>query len=144
MSVEANKALVRRLYDEVFTSRDFAALDELIAPDFIAHEMPAGTPPGPEGFREYYGWLRSSFPDLSHHVEDLIGEGDRVALRWTLTCTHAGHFMGIAPTGRQVRLTGMAIYRIAGGRCAERWGEMNMLDLLRQLGGMPAAEARSR
>jgi len=142
MSVEENKALILRLYDEVFGRWDLAVVDELIAPEFVAHEMPPGTPKGPEGFREYYRWLRSSFPDLRYTADDIIAEGDRVAVRSTWTGTHTGHFMGIAPSGKHTTVQGIAVYRVAGGRCIERWVEFDMTSLLKQLGEMPAVADR--
>jgi predicted ester cyclase len=137
MSVAENKALLRRLYDEVFVNWNLDLVDELIGPEFVGHEMPPGTPPGPVGFKQFYGWLRSAFPDLRYTVDDVIAEGDRVVVRWTWSCTHKGEFMGIAPTGKQASVTGMAIYRVASGKCVERWVELGLLTLVQQLGAAP-------
>ena len=137
MSVDENKALLRRLYDEVFVGWNLDVVDELVGSEFVGHEMPPGTPRGPVGFKEFYGWLRSAFPDLRYTVDDVIAEGDRVVVRWTWRCTHKGEFMGIAPTGKQAMVTGMAIYRVAGGKCVERWVELGLLSLLQQLGAAP-------
>ncbi len=136
MSVEENKALIRRLYDEVFVKWNLGVVDELVGPEFVGHEMVAvrpETPRGPIGFKQFYGWLRSAFPDLRYAVDDVIAGGDRVVVRWTWKCTHKGDFMGIAPTGKQATVTGMAIYRVAGGKCVE----LNLLGLLQQLGAGP-------
>jgi predicted ester cyclase len=138
MSVDENKALIRRLYDDVFARWNLAVVDELIGHEFIGHEMPPETPRGPVGFKQFYGRLRSAFPDLRYGVDDVIAEGDKVVVRWTWKCTHKGEFMGIAPTGRQATVTGMAIYRVAEGKCVERWVELGLLNLLRQLGAVPA------
>src|SRR6266403_2147171 len=70
-------------------------------------------------------------------VDDVIAEGDRVVVRWTWQCTHQGAFMGVAATGKRATVTGMAIYRVADGKCVERWVELNMLGLLQQLRGVP-------
>ena len=141
MSVDENKALVRRLYAEVFAAWNLDVVDQLIGPGFIGHEMPPGTPPGPVGFKQFYGWLRSAFPDLRYTVEDVVAEGDRVVVRWTWRCTHKGEFMGIAATGKQATVTGIAIYRVAGGKCTERWVELGLLSLLQQLGAAPTQGA---
>jgi predicted ester cyclase len=133
MSTKENRALIHRLYDEVFVQWNLDALDELIGPDFVCHSMGPGTPRGPTGVKQFYGWLRSAFPDLRYTVEDTIAEGDKVVVRWTQHLTHMGDFMGIAPTGRHTTVTGMAIYRIAGGQCAERWVELSLHALLEQL-----------
>ena len=144
MAAQQNKALIRRLYAEVFGKWNLGVVDEIIAPDFVAHEMllvRPDTQPGPVGFKEFYRWLRSAFPDLRYDVDDVIAEGDMVVVRWTWTCTHKGEFMGIPPTGKRATVTGMAIYRIAGGRCVERWVELSLLGLLQQLGARPAPGA---
>ena len=140
MSAEQNKALILRLYAEVFSRWNLGVVDEIIAPEFVGHEMLLvlpRTPPGPVGFKQFYGWLRSAFPDLRYVVDDVIAEGDRVVVRWTWRCTHKGEFMGIAPTGKQATVTGMAIYRVAGGKCVERWVELSLVGLLQQLGAVP-------
>jgi steroid delta-isomerase-like uncharacterized protein len=137
MSVENNKALICRLYDEVFAKWNLGVVDDLVGPEFVGHEMPPGTAPGPVGFKQFYGWLRSAFPDLRYVVDDVIAEGDKVVVRWTWHCTHRGDFMGVPPTGKQATVSGMAIYRLAGGKCVERWVELSLLGLLQQLGAVP-------
>jgi len=141
MSVENNKALILRLYDEVFAKWNLGVVDDLVGPEFVGHEMPPGTPPGPAGFKQFYGWLRSAFPDLRYVVDDVIAEGDKVVVRWTWYCTHRGDFMGVSPTGKQATVSGMAIYRLAGGKCVERWVELSLLGLLQQLGAVPTPGA---
>ena len=141
MSVDENKALLLRLYDEVFVGWNLDVLDELIGPEFVGHEMPPGTPRGPVGFKQFYGRLRSAFPDLQYTVDDVVAEGDRVVVRWTWRCTHKGEFMGIAATGKQATVTGIAIYRVASGKCVERWVELGLLNLLQQLGAAPTQGA---
>jgi len=138
MGSQTNAAVIRRLYQEVFVDWNLDAIDELVAPDFVGHEMPPGTPRGPEGFKQFYDSLRTAFPDLTYQVDDIVSERDRVVVRWTWRCTHVGKFVGIAPTGKSATVTGIAIYRVANGRCVERWVELNLLGLLQQLGAMPA------
>ncbi len=141
MSADQNRAIILRLYTEVFGKWNLGVIDEIIAAEFVGHEMllvRPETPPGPIGFKEFYGGLRSAFPDLRYVVDDVIAEGDKVVVRWTWMCTHKGEFMGIPPTGKQATVTGMAIYRIAGGKCVERWVELSLLGLLQQLGAVPA------
>jgi predicted ester cyclase len=79
--------------------------------------------------------LLQAFPDLQITVEDMVAEGDKVAVRWRLRATHQGEFMGIPPTGNQVTMTGIDINRLEGGRLVERWGNEDMLGLLQQLKG---------
>ncbi len=74
---------------------------------------------------------------LRYVVDDVIAEGDKIVVRWTWRCTHKGEFMGIPATGKRATVTGMAIYRVAGDKCVERWVELSLLGLLQQLGAVP-------
>jgi len=130
MTAATNKAIVRRLYQEVFANWNLDVLDELIDPSF---RVSPSLPPGPEGVKQFYGGLRAAFPDLRYVVDDIIAEEDKVVVRWTWHCTHKAAFMGIPPTGKQATVTGMAIYRVANGKCVERWVELNLRGLLEQL-----------
>lgn len=131
--VEQNKRLVRRLYDELFFKWHFEVVDELIGPDFIGHEMPTGTPRGPEGIRQFYGGIRAGLPDVQLTVEDMIGEKDRVVVRWRARATHQGVFLGVPATGKPVSFTGIAIYRVSKGKIVERWVEVNLLGVSEQI-----------
>ena len=136
---EANKALVRRLIDNVWDRGDFTLVTELIAADFLGHaSIPTDEAHGREGYRQYYSALRTAFPDLRATVEDQIAEGDRVVTRWTCRATHSGEFRGIPPTGSQGRVTGITIDRIADGKVVECWTNADELGLLQQLGVVPA------
>jgi len=129
-----NKEIIRRLYDEVFVKWNLAVVDELVSADFVCHAMPPGTPPGPAGFRQFYGTIRTTFADVRYTVEDLIAEGDKVVVRWKWDATHRGDFLGIPPTGGPAPLTGIAIYRLADGKIVERWVEVDLLGLGQRLG----------
>ena len=83
---------------------------------------------------------RTSFPDWTEHIEDIIAEGDRVVTRWTSRGTHQGEFEGIAPTGKQVTVAEVAIFRIANGKIAEQWGFPDIMALLRQVGAKPSGK----
>jgi SnoaL-like polyketide cyclase len=85
--VERNNGPVRRLYEEPFFKWNLAVTDELISPDFIGHEMPPGMPRGPEGIRQFCGGIRAGLPDVQLTVEDMIGESDRVVVRWRARAT---------------------------------------------------------
>ena len=131
--LEQNKRVITRLYDELFAKWNFAVVDELFSPDFIGHEMPPGSPRGPEGIRQFYGGIRSGLPDVQLAVEDMIAERDRVVVRWRARASHRGDFLGIPATGKAVSFTGIAIYRLAKGKIVERWVEVDLLGLTRQL-----------
>ena len=136
MSTEENKALIRRQV-EAWNTGNLDALDDLVAADLIHHDLPPGMAPGLEGFKQIISMHRKAFPDVRVTIEDILAEGDRVMNRWTVSGTHHGEYMGIAPTGKQVTLKGMSIHRIEGGKIAEQWHEMDMLGLLQQMGVVP-------
>jgi steroid delta-isomerase-like uncharacterized protein len=138
MSTEENKARVQRFYEEVFNRKNTAALDEFIDPHAVDHSAPAGAPGGIEGARQFAGMFLAAFPDVRFTVEDLIAEGDQVVARLTQSGTHHGMFLGLPPTGKRVKVTGIEIFRLAGGKIVEEWWQEDLLGLLRQLGAIPA------
>ncbi len=135
---EENKAIVRRYVEEAVNQHNLEILDEIFAPDFINHAAPSDQASGIEGLKQFFAMMDSGFPDFHATVEDLIAEGDRVAVRFTFNGTHQGEFMGIAPTGEQVTMQGIDILRIAGSRIVELWGQEDMLGMMQQLGAIPA------
>jgi predicted ester cyclase len=126
MSVEENKALVRREQEELWNhTGDLDAAQELFAPELA------------EAARQEASEFRRGFPDAVSIIEDLVAEGDRVAARWTARATHLGEYAGVAPTGREVEFAGISVYRIEGGRIAESWTVEDELGLMRQIGAVP-------
>ena len=130
---DADKQLCVRINQEVFGQGRIELADELLAPDFLEHEAPPGTPRGPEAVRRTVKWLRSGLDDIAYDVEDVFGEGDRVALRVTMHATHAREFMGHPPTGKRFSAKQIHIFRLAGGRIAEHWAARDDLGMMRQL-----------
>lgn len=96
--------------------------------------------PDREGFKQFIKMVRDAFPDFHDTVEDLIAENDKVVLRVTCTGTHKGEFMGVPPTGKQVTVSAIAIYRFAGGKAVEHWNVTDRLSLMQQLGVIPPME----
>ena len=137
MSTEENKAKVRRIIEEVWNRGNLAILDELIAPNCVFHD-PRSTLHGPEGIKRYVMMYRIAFPDVHFTIDDLIAEGERVVIRWTVTGTHKGELQGIAPTGKHVTVTGMVMSRFAKGKVEEDWINFDALGLLQQLGVVPS------
>lgn len=137
MSTEANKALVRRVYEEGFNQRNWAVFDELGAPDFVVHSA-SRTMQGREAYKQYLSTEVIAFPDARFTIEDLIADGDTVVTRHTFRGTHQGSLMGILPTGKPVTVTGIAITHIANGKVVELWINDDELGLLQQLGVVPA------
>jgi steroid delta-isomerase-like uncharacterized protein len=134
VSVEANKAIVRRYYAELWNRWELALIDELIAPDITFRGSLGMTAHGRDGFAAYLAAVRAAFPDFHNAVDELIGEGDRVVARLTYRGTHRGAIFELPPTGSAIEYGGIAIFRIAAGRIADGWVLGDTLSLLRQLG----------
>ena len=137
MSTEENKAIARRWGAEVWGKGSLAAVDELYAADFARHSALPGMTPDREGYKQGVSMNFAVFGDVQSTLEDIVAEGDKVAVRWTWRGTHKGELMGIAPTGKQVMITGIGILRIVGGKIVEEWGEMDSVGMMQQLGVFP-------
>jgi len=137
MSLEENKALARRSMEEIWGKGNLDTVDELYAADFVWHWAPPGVASNREGYKQFVTTCFAAFGDVHCATEDVIAEGDKVVIRWTWRATHKGEYMGIAPTGKQVTITGIAISRIVGGKTVEEWGEMDNLGMMQQLGAVP-------
>jgi steroid delta-isomerase-like uncharacterized protein len=136
--VSANKEIVRRLVDGVWQDRNLALIDELVAKDYVGHDPTQPEPiHGRDGFRQFVDMYQSAFNDATVTIDDQIAEGDRVMTRWTGRGTHTGELMGIAPTGKEVTVSGITVSRLAGGKIAEEWELMDALGMLVQLGAVP-------
>ncbi len=141
MSAEENKAISRRADEELFNRGNLDVADELFAPTFVYHDPVSHEEwRGPESVKRYATMLRAAFPDLHQTIEEQIAEGDKVAYRWTARGTHQGELMGIAPTGRRMTLTGIAIARLVDGKIEEIWENYDALGMMQQLGVIPSPE----
>ena len=139
---EENKALVRRYFEEVWDKGNLDVAEELLTTTFVRYG-PTGTEGvvrGLEAFKHLVSMYRSAFPDLRIPIEDLIGEGDRVVIRWTARGTHQGELMGNAPTGNQLSVTGILIGRVSGGKIEEEWVDYDTLNLMEQIGAVSESE----
>ena len=117
MSTQENKAIVRRLFEEVLKGNlDIA--DELIITDYAQHSV-FGVPPGREGFKQFFAGFAAAVPDASHTIDDMIAEEDKVVLRSTIRGTQTGPLPGIPPTGKPFTLTTIDIFRLADGKIVE-------------------------
>ena len=123
-----NKALVQRWFDEVWNKGREAAIDEMLAPRAVVHGV------GPEGFKRFHTAYRTAFPDVKVTIEDMVAEGDRVALRWRATATHTGPLLNVPPTGKPVTFEGMGIVRVDKGMIVEGWNLFDQLGMFTQLG----------
>lgn len=136
MSKIKNKAIVHRFIDEAYNKRNLTIGDELLAANVVLHVSDAYIEGG-VGWKQYTGNFLNAFSDIVISVEDTIAEGDKVVANWTCSGIHSGELQGIAPTGKRVTWTGIAIYRFVGGRIEEVWVWNDLLSLMRQLGVGP-------
>jgi predicted ester cyclase len=133
-----NKAVVRRLV-EGFNAGKSAVYEELLAPSFVAHGPAPGTDTNRDQHKESMARLRTAFPDARVTIVEMLVDGDKVILRHTLSGTHTGKLQSpslgeIAATGKRMAITGIVIYRVAGGKITDRWSNMDDLGMLVQLG----------
>ena len=135
---EQNKAIVRRLFTELWNNGNLSVADEIFAPNY-AHFDPS-TPDfgrGPDSEKKRAALYRAAFPDLHLTIEDVIAEGETVMTRWSCRGTHKGDLSGIAPTGKPFTISGVSIARFASGKMVEGWVNWDALGLMQQLGVVP-------
>jgi len=133
MSSEQNKATVRRFYDEVINQNNVAVLEELHGDKYVSHDLPSD----PAALKSFIGSFHAAFPDGRITIDQMIAEGDAVALRATYRGTQTGRFQDIPPTGKAVTVPAQDMYRVVEGKIVEHWGGPNQLSLLQQLGVVP-------
>ncbi len=135
--LEKNKAIGRRIPEEIFNKGNLGVADEIIAKEFVDHSALPGAPAGIEGLKFEVNLLRSAFPDLRYTIEYEIAEGDKVAGRLRAAGTHKGEFFGVRPTGKKVTWTEMHTICVENGKIVEHWGEVDMFGVMQQLGAVP-------
>ena len=137
MKLEQNKAIVRDYLNDIVNKGNMAAFDSYFSEDVVFNNF--------RGFRQQHlarlQAIRSAFPDHHLLVEDQIAEGDKVVTRVTFHGTHQGQFNGIAPTGKQVNWSGIAMDRIADGKVVEMWHVQNTSALMQQIAAPPPVAA---
>jgi steroid delta-isomerase-like uncharacterized protein len=140
MTTTTNKQLVEDFIGALFTDGDLTAVDRYLDPDFVNHDPPLpGSPDGAAGMRQAAEVFRKAFPDWRSDLQHMIAEDDLVAEHFVAHGTHCRSVMGETPTGQEVALRGVNIFRIAGGKITERWGRLDDLGLLQQLGLAPTS-----
>jgi len=137
MSAEENKALVRRYVEEFVDRSNFDLSEEIFAPNFVRYDAGPDQVSRVEDLKHFFAMLHSGFPGFQSTIEDLLSEEDKVAIRFTFRGVHQGEFMGIAPTGKEVTMSGIDILRIADGKLVEMWNQEDVLGMMRQLGAIP-------
>jgi steroid delta-isomerase-like uncharacterized protein len=144
MSLDDNKAIVRRILNEFWMEGNVQVLDELLADDCINHEQSNPELRGKDACKEWAIGVRQAngqgFPDVEIRAEDYVAEGDKVAKRWVLRGTHTGEYLGIPATGKTVTMRGITLYRLSGGKVKEIYWNYDVFGLLQQLGAIPAGQ----
>jgi steroid delta-isomerase-like uncharacterized protein len=135
MTVDDNKLLVRRFYEEVWNRGNVEVATEIFAEDYVRHDLrPSEAEAGGAGQAKIAAGFRAAFPDLSFHVDLVVAEGDLVAARWTAEGTHRGPWGGMQPTGKHARFSGVNFFRIHNGKVVEIWHHRDDLGLMQQVG----------
>ena len=133
---EENKSVVRNFVHDAWGDgrMDMTAVDKHCSADCVFHNLPPGMA-GPEGYKQMLTMFAAATSNrTTDDMADLIAEGDKVVQRWSSTMTHSGDFMGLPATNKQFTITGINIYRVAGGKIVEQWAEMDMAGMMQQLG----------
>ena len=139
---DQNEKLAHRFHMDIFQEGKMDVADEILSPNFVNH-FP-GNPPemqrGPDGMKRLAVALRTAFPDMQIIHDDVITQGDKVIIRWSMTGTQDGELFGVPPTGKSVSITGIDIFRVDAGKIVELWQNWDQMGMMQQLGVIPAAE----
>jgi steroid delta-isomerase-like uncharacterized protein len=133
MSVEQNKETIHRHVEEIFNKGKLAVADEIVSPEYVYHG-PIGEYKGLEGFKQMVAMALKIFPDIHYTIDDMVAEGDKIAIRYTMTGTFQGEFMGFPPTGKRIKMSQAFFYRFKNGKEVEALPFSDNLDMYRQMG----------
>jgi steroid delta-isomerase-like uncharacterized protein len=134
VSSEENKAIFRRYVEEVGNEGNLEVADEIFD-HYLAHQSDGSVlERGPEDVKRFMSEFREAFSDFHTTIEDQISEGDKVVTRWRMNGTHRSEFRGIAPTGAELDVTGIGIFRFSEGKVVESWDNFDQLGMMQQLG----------
>ena len=127
-STDHDKALVRRIVEEMFNRGNLEVAPEIFAADFAdrGHEQVAGKSDGPHGFAEFVKKVRAALPDLNATIHNMIAEGDFVAMWNTATATHLGELFGMPPSGKPISMRDFHFFRFANGKIVEHWNSVSL------------------
>jgi steroid delta-isomerase-like uncharacterized protein len=132
---DANKTIVREFYEQVWNQHRADAATTYYAADYADHNVSVpDQPAGVAGAQAVFSTFLAAFPDVHFTLDLQAAEGDLVTTRWTAIGTNSGSLMGMPPTGKQVTVTGIDIFRVQGGKIIERWGNFDLAGMMQQLG----------
>ena len=136
------KEVVRRSIEEAWNEEDLELVDELVASDGVQHDptLP-DLSEGPDALKQAIQLYHAAFPDATLEIEEMIAEGNTVAVRWTGRGTHEGELMGVEPTGNEVEVRGLQFSRVEDGMITESWTVYDALGMLQQIGAVPEQPA---
>jgi steroid delta-isomerase-like uncharacterized protein len=134
---EQNKQVVRQ-YFELLNLQDTEKMGQLVSSTNYSFHFPGMRPMDWKGDKEFITTINNGFPDLRNNIEDIVAEGDKVAVRFNVAATHKGEFQGIPATGKKLSFSGMAVFTILDGKVTEEWATADMMGLMQQIGAIPA------
>ena len=135
---EDNKAVVRRIVEEVWNGKKHDMIDEFYAADFVNVDPNSPEVKNLEQFKQWVAAMNAGFPDEQVTIEDMVAEGDKVAKQFSVKSTHTGEFMGIPPTNKKTNMSGITIYRIVDGKVKECVWSYDTYGFMVQLGVIPS------
>jgi steroid delta-isomerase-like uncharacterized protein len=133
------KEMAQRWFDEVVNEGNLDAADEICSPDFVDHDPLPGTGADLAGLKDGVTQIRAAFPDIQAEADDIIVDGDHVAVRSTMRGTHEGDFLGMPASGKRIEVANYDFVRMDGDMCVEHWGVIDSAALMEQIGAVPAA-----
>jgi steroid delta-isomerase-like uncharacterized protein len=142
MPNDSPASVVRQFIDEVFVAASEQAADRLLSPAFTAHTWPS-VEPGVESFKQAMRRMAAAVSDVSMTVEDVVADGERVAVRLTSRATQSGELMGLPASGKRYEISEIHIFRVVDGRITEHWHVADLLSMMRQLGALPGGGTSS-
>jgi len=140
MSIETQKAIVRRYIDQILNDQRLDLIDEFFVDNVELHGVGPGII-GRTALAEFYAMFSAAFPDWHTVIDDMVAEGDKVVVRYTAASTHKGEFRGIPATGKSYTQNTIVIYRLTNGKIAEGWLLNDNLRMMQQLGVIPGPQA---
>ena len=138
MTLEHNKALIRRFGEEILNQKNLAAIDDICRPDYVEYDPAPGQGPGAEGLKQWFGQVFVGLPDMHWTIEEQVAEGEHVMSRWTWRGTHLGELFGIPATGKQVTVAAWTSDHIVDGKLADSRIILDMFGMMQQMGIIPA------
>ncbi len=133
----SNMELVRFITEKGLNEGDTSFVDEVFSADYVVHARDLHLPPGPDAFARAVEFWRTSFSDFHCHIDQLIGEGEYVANRFSTTGTHTGQLGPLGPTGASFAVSGVDLHRVVEGKVVESWISDDMPRILMEIGAIP-------